>query len=41
MTDERADEMGCRIREVAWQLSTALGATAEGVHEFVPDIRLG
>jgi IclR family acetate operon transcriptional repressor len=40
MTDERAGEMGCRIREVAWQLSTALGATAEGVHEFVPDIRL-
>ena len=33
--------MGERVREVAWQLSTALGATAEGVHALVPDIRLG
>lgn len=41
MNDERAAEIGRRICEVAWQLSTALGATAEGVHELVPDIRLG
>jgi IclR family transcriptional regulator, acetate operon repressor len=41
MTAERADKIGSRVREVAWQLSTALGATAEGVHALVPDIRLG
>lgn len=41
MTDERADRMGERVREVAWQLSTTLGATAEGVHVLVPGIRLG
>lgn len=41
MTSERADVMGTRVREVAWQLSTALGATADGVHALVPDIGLG
>ena len=41
MTAERADAMGARVREVAWQLSTTLGATAEGVHATVPGIRLG
>ena len=41
MSADRAEKIGSRVREVAWQLSTALGATAEGVHEFVPDIRLG
>ncbi|MCT7661790.1 IclR family transcriptional regulator [Mycobacterium deserti] len=41
MSAERVDAMGARVREVAWQLSTALGATAEGVHAHVPDIRLG
>jgi IclR family transcriptional regulator, acetate operon repressor len=41
MTTERADRMGPRVREVAWQLSTTLGATAEGVHAVVPGIRLG
>jgi IclR family transcriptional regulator, acetate operon repressor len=41
MTAERADKIGSRVRDVAWQLSTALGATAEGVHALVPDIRLG
>jgi IclR family transcriptional regulator, acetate operon repressor len=41
MSPARADLMGERVREVAWQLSTALGATAEGVHALVPDIRLG
>ncbi len=41
MTTERADAMGARVREVAWQLSTTLGATAEGVHAMVAGIRLG
>jgi IclR family transcriptional regulator, acetate operon repressor len=41
MTPDRADQMGARVREVAWQLSTTLGATAEGVHALAPDIRLG
>ncbi len=41
MTEERINEIGSRIREVAWQLSIALGATAEGVHAIVPDIKLG
>ncbi|HEX2285536.1 MAG TPA: IclR family transcriptional regulator [Mycobacterium sp.] len=41
MTAERAEKMGSRVREVAWEVSTALGATADGVHALVPDIRLG
>jgi IclR family acetate operon transcriptional repressor len=41
MSAERAEKIGSRVREVAWELSTALGATAEGVHALVPDIRLG
>jgi IclR family acetate operon transcriptional repressor len=41
MDAERAQQIGGRVREVAWQLSTALGATAEGVHAVIPDIRLG
>ncbi|MDV3129729.1 IclR family transcriptional regulator [Mycobacterium sp. 21AC1] len=41
MNPERAAEIGCRLREVAWQLSTALGATEDGVHAIVPDIALG
>jgi IclR family acetate operon transcriptional repressor len=41
MNAERAEKIGSRVREVAWELSTALGATAEGVHALVPDIRLG
>jgi IclR family transcriptional regulator, acetate operon repressor len=41
MTTERAELMGIRVREIAWELSTTLGATAEGVHAVVPDIRLG
>jgi IclR family acetate operon transcriptional repressor len=41
MNAERVDKIGTRVREVAWQLSTALGATAEGVRAVVPDIRLG
>lgn len=41
MSPEREELIGTRVREVAWQLSTALGATAEGVHALVPDIRLG
>lgn len=41
MNAERADQIGSRVREVAWQLSTALGATAQGVRALVPDIRLG
>lgn len=41
MDAERAQQIGGRIREVAWQLSTALGATAEGVRAAIPDIRLG
>ena len=31
MDDARADELGARVSEVAWQLSEALGATAEAV----------
>jgi IclR family transcriptional regulator, acetate operon repressor len=41
MDEERAEKLGGRVRDVAWQLSTALGATPEGVHEVVPDLRLG
>ncbi|WP_051468666.1 IclR family transcriptional regulator [Mycolicibacterium tusciae] len=41
MDAERAQLIGARVREVAWQLSTALGATAEGVRAVRPDIRLG
>jgi IclR family transcriptional regulator, acetate operon repressor len=41
MSADRAEKIGSRVREVAWELSTALGATAEGVHASVPDIRLG
>jgi IclR family acetate operon transcriptional repressor len=41
MDAERAEKMGSRVREVAWELSTALGASAEGVHAVVPDLRLG
>lgn len=41
MNPERMAEIGCRVREVAWRLSTALGATADGVHENVPDLTLG
>jgi len=41
MSPTRAELMGERVREVAWQLSTALGATVDGVHALVPDIRLG
>ncbi|MHC9294726.1 IclR family transcriptional regulator [Mycobacterium sp. LTG2003] len=41
MNPERMAEIGCRVREVAWRLSTALGATADGVHELVPDLTLG
>ena len=41
MDAERAQQIGTRVREAAWQLSTALGATPEGVHAVIPDIRLG
>ena len=41
MDAERARQIGARARETAWQLSAALGATAEGVRAFIPDIRLG
>jgi IclR family acetate operon transcriptional repressor len=41
MNPEREELIGTKVREAAWQLSTALGATAEGVHALVPDIRLG
>jgi len=41
MDAERAQQIGARVREAAWQLSTALGATPEGVREIIPDIRLG
>ena len=41
MTEERIEQIGTRVREVAWQLSIALGATVEGVHAVVPDIRVG
>jgi IclR family acetate operon transcriptional repressor len=41
MDTDRAEKIGTRVREVAWQLSTALGATADGVHTLIPDIRLG
>lgn len=41
MGAERAQQIGSRVREVAWQLSTALGATAEGVRAVIPDICLG
>jgi IclR family transcriptional regulator, acetate operon repressor len=41
MDEDRAQRIGARVREVAWQLSSALGATADGVHAVVPDIRLG
>lgn len=41
MTPEREERMGTRVREVAWQLSTALGATLDGVRALVPDLRLG
>ncbi len=41
MDAERAQQIGGRVREVAWQLSTALGATAEGVRAVIPHIRLG
>lgn len=41
MTSDREDHLGARVRQVAWELSTALGATADGVHTLVPDIRLG
>jgi len=41
MNPEREDAIGARVREVAWQLSTALGATMDGVRALVPDIRLG
>lgn len=41
MSAERAEQMGNRVRDVAWQLSLALGATADGVHTVVPDLRLG
>jgi IclR family transcriptional regulator, acetate operon repressor len=41
MPEERIDQIGTRVREVGWQLSMALGATAEGVRARVPDFRLG
>lgn len=41
MDQDRAQLIGARVREVAWQLSTALGATPDGVHAVIPDIRLG
>jgi len=41
MDAERAQQIGARVREAAWQLSTALGATPEGVRAIIPDIRLG
>jgi len=41
MTPDRVDLMGTRVREIAWQLSTTLGATEDGVHAVVPDIRVG
>jgi IclR family acetate operon transcriptional repressor len=41
MDAERAQQIGTRVREVAWQLSTALGATPDGVRAVIPDIRLG
>jgi IclR family acetate operon transcriptional repressor len=41
MTEVLADRMGARVREVAWELSTALGATADGIHALVPELRLG
>jgi IclR family transcriptional regulator, acetate operon repressor len=41
MSPERAEMMGSRVREVAWQLSLALGATADGVHTLVPGLRVG
>jgi IclR family transcriptional regulator, acetate operon repressor len=41
MSPERQFELGSRVRETAWQLSTTLGATADGVHALVPDVRLG
>jgi IclR family acetate operon transcriptional repressor len=41
MDQERAERIGTRVRETAWQLSIALGATAEGVRALLPDIRLG
>lgn len=41
MDAERAQQIGARVREAAWQLSTALGATPEGVRAVIADIRLG
>jgi IclR family acetate operon transcriptional repressor len=41
MDPERVQQIGARVREAAWQLSTALGATPEGVRSVIPDIRLG
>lgn len=41
MSPDRDEVIGTRVREVAWQLSSALGATADGVHASIPDIRLG
>jgi IclR family acetate operon transcriptional repressor len=41
MTEEIAERMGTRVREVAWELSTTLGATEEGVRAVVADLRLG
>jgi len=41
MTTDREDHLGARVREKAWELSTALGATVDGVRTLVPDIRLG
>jgi IclR family acetate operon transcriptional repressor len=41
MSAERADHIGTRVREVAWDLSTALGASVDGVRAAVPGLRLG
>ena len=41
MDEDRVERIGSRVREVAWELSTALGATADGVRTLIPDIRLG
>ncbi|MDO3636749.1 IclR family transcriptional regulator [Mycolicibacterium arseniciresistens] len=41
MSAERTDHIGTRVREVAWDLSTALGASVDGVRAAVPGLRLG
>lgn len=41
MDDERAAELGATVRDAAWEISTALGASADDVQARLPGLKIG